>query len=87
MKQNTTYMTPATIHGIPCFVRAVHIYPYVPAYISGLPENCYPAEGGEVEWEAFDRKGYRAKWLEKLASKEDVRQIETTLLESACDYE
>ena len=23
--------------------------PYVPAYTSGLPEDCYPAEGGELE--------------------------------------
>jgi hypothetical protein len=23
--------------------------PYVPAFTSGLPEDCYPAEGGEIE--------------------------------------
>jgi len=23
--------------------------PYVPAFTSGLPEDCYPAEGGELE--------------------------------------
>ena len=27
--------------------------PYVPAKISGPPENCYPAEGGEVEIESI----------------------------------
>ena len=27
--------------------------PYVPARISGPPENCYPAEGGEVEIESI----------------------------------
>lgn len=27
--------------------------PYVPAKISGPPENCYPAEGGEVELESI----------------------------------
>src|SRR3989304_407600 len=25
------------------------VYPYVPAKISGPPENCYPAEGGNAE--------------------------------------
>lgn len=27
--------------------------PYVPAKISGPPEHCYPAEGGEVEIESI----------------------------------
>jgi hypothetical protein len=27
----------------------VQFSPYVPAFTSGLPEDCYPAEGGEIE--------------------------------------
>ena len=23
--------------------------PYIPAFTTGLPENCYPAEGGEIK--------------------------------------
>ena len=26
-----------------------HFSPYVPAFTSGKPEDCYPAEGGELE--------------------------------------
>jgi hypothetical protein len=26
-----------------------HFSPYVPAFTSGKPEDCYPAEGGEIE--------------------------------------
>ncbi len=26
-----------------------HFSPYVPAFTSGAPEDCYPAEGGELE--------------------------------------
>jgi len=34
-----------------------HVSPYVPAYTSGLPENCYPAEGGEAEIEVILHEG------------------------------
>jgi hypothetical protein len=27
----------------------VTVHPYVPARVSGPPEHCYPAEGGEIE--------------------------------------
>lgn len=30
------------------------VSPIVPAYTSGLPEDCYPAEGGEVEVNVCD---------------------------------
>jgi hypothetical protein len=28
--------------------------PYIPAYISGPPEDCYPEEGGEIEIESVE---------------------------------
>jgi hypothetical protein len=84
-KVNIDSMLVTTIKGIPCYVTATYISPYIPAYTSGAPENCYPAEGGEVEWEAYDRKGYRAKWLEKLATPEDCRRIEADLFELSRD--
>ena len=27
--------------------------PYVPAQVYGPPENCYPSEGPEFEWDEF----------------------------------
>ena len=32
--------------------------PYIPAKISGPPENCHPAEGGEVEIESIAIGGF-----------------------------
>lgn len=42
----------------------------------------HPAEGGEIEWEIYDRKGYRAKWLE---AKMDSR-AEDALYQELFDY-
>lgn len=38
-----------TSDGVCTFEVTGIVSPYVPAYLSGPPENCYPAEGGEVE--------------------------------------
>ena len=38
---------------------------YRPAKVDGPADYCYPAEGGEGEWEILDRKGRRAPWLER----------------------
>lgn len=54
-----------TVCGIPCIIGVTDYEEYVPAYISGAPENCYPADGGYGEYDILDRKGYRAKWLER----------------------
>ena len=52
------------ICGIPCIIRVIIHEPGRPAYVSGAPDQCYPPEGGVVEWEVLDRKGRRAEWLE-----------------------
>lgn len=53
------------VSGIPCFVCVTHYEPDVPANLSGHPDNWSPPEGGEIEFDLYDRKGYRAKWLEE----------------------
>lgn len=50
---------------IPCIVRVTYWEPYRPAFISGPPENCYPAEGGCGDWELLDMDGNPAPWLEE----------------------
>jgi hypothetical protein len=60
------------IAGIPCLIGVTDYEGYSPAYVSGPPENCYPSEGGTGDFEILDRRGYRAKWLErKLTAKEE----------------
>ena len=68
----------APVCGIPCTIRVLSWDAYIPAQISGPPDNCYPAEGGYGEWEIFDRRGRPAPWLEKKlhADKRELARIE-----------
>lgn len=67
------------ICGIPCVVRVTHWEKYVPAYTSGLPENCYPAEGGYGDYEILDRRGRPAKWLERKMTGADRDRLDETM--------
>jgi hypothetical protein len=51
--------------GIPCIIRVTAWDAYAPARVSGPPERCSPAEGGNGDWEILDRRGRPAPWLEK----------------------
>lgn len=79
-KSNTRYIAEieTTVCGIPCIIGVTDYEGYTPAYTSGAPENCYPAEGGYGEYDILDRKGYKAAWLERkiTASVEDDIQSE-----------
>ncbi len=57
--------------GIPCIVRVTYWEPYLPAKTYGPPENCYPAEGGEGDWEILDTRGRPAPWLERKMTDRD----------------
>lgn len=75
----THYITEidSTVAGIPCRIGVVDYEAYVPAYTSGPPEYCYPSEGGTADFHILDRKGYRAKWIErKLTSRmeDDIQE-------------
>lgn len=67
---------PTRVAGIPCLVNVLSVEPYRPAKLWGPPEDCYPAEGGECEWELLDRKGHHAPWLERKLTREDNLRIE-----------
>ncbi len=51
---------------IPCIVRVTAWEPYRSAFISGAPENCYPAEGGCGDWELLDIDGKPSSELDEL---------------------
>lgn len=60
--------------GIPCIIRVTSWDKYIPAYVSGPPEHCYPAEGGCGDWEVLDMRGRRAAWLERKLAQDDREQ-------------
>lgn len=53
------------VSGIPCIVCVTHYRPEIPAKMSGHPDSWEPPEAGEFEYEFYDRKGYRAVWLDE----------------------
>lgn len=62
-----------TLAGIPCTIRVLS-YHRVPAW-RGPPSTC-PSTADftgyeEVEWELLDRRGYRARWLDKKLTGEE----------------
>lgn len=67
--------------GIPCIVAVLCWEPYVPAKISGPPEDCYPEEGGCGEWELRDRRGRSAPWLERKLDDEERQRIDELVFE------
>jgi hypothetical protein len=70
-----------TVCGIPCIVRVTYWEPYVPARLSGHPDNWAPAEGGDGDWEILDLKGRPAAWLERKMTDEDRSAINQEVFE------
>lgn len=80
----------STISGIPCIIRVIHYDKYIPASVSGLPEESYPAEGGTSDWIVLDRRGHRARWLEKKLTRNDLDRIDEEVMdrmENLCEEE
>lgn len=70
-----------TVAGIPCLIGVTDYERYRPAFISGPPEDCYPAEGGYGEYDLLDRKGYRARWLERKITDRIDRELQDKIFE------
>lgn len=63
-----------TLLGMPCLCR-VDVEPkFYPGKYSGPWEDSYPDDSDPLEYTLFDRKGYRAGWLEKKSTPEQVEQ-------------
>jgi len=69
-----------TIAGIPCIIEA-EVESTVPAWLQGPSHHWHPSEGGGVEYKVLDRKGYRAKWLERKITP----KIHNEIIEAACE--
>ncbi len=80
----------STISGIPCIISVIHYDKYVPADVSGLPEESHPAEGGTSDWIVLDRLGGRARWLEQKLTTNDRERIDEEVMdhmENLCEEE
>lgn len=65
------------IQGIPCLVEVttfIHVKPW-----KGSPYTCPSSDDyygyTEIEYDVLDRKGYRAKWLERKMTDRDVERV------------
>jgi hypothetical protein len=63
------------VAGIPCICRVTNFTDVISANLDGDPDNWTPEEGGEFEYDILDKKGYKAKWLEKKLTKEDDERL------------
>lgn len=71
----------SNVAGIPCRIGVLDWEPFVPGRLQGLPENCYPDEGGCGEWVVLDRRGRPAEWLERKLTSADSARIDAELLD------
>jgi hypothetical protein len=70
------------IQGIPCQIEVTSFYvqPALGRYCDSR-DDCYGYE--DIEYEIFDRKGYRAKWLENKMNKADHKECIEKIKEAA----
>ena len=67
-------MLETRIAGIPCLVKVIHYYHQEPDY--GTWDSDMDFYGyTECDYEIYDRKGYRAKWLESKMTSADNDRI------------
>lgn len=78
-------MIEARIAGIPCLIDPTHVMVVEGSYSYNADSDMDYYGYTEIEFEVYDRKGYRAKWLERKMTNEDVREIEGLILESEGD--
>lgn len=71
----------ARVCGIPCIVEVLYYEPVRHGRFHGRPEDCYPDEGGESEWQLLDRRGRRAEWLERKMTDQDREKVEALIYE------
>ena len=73
-------MVEIKVFGIPAQAEITRYIPGLPGKYSGHPDTWHPPEGEELEYQLFDRKGYRARWLErKIAGTDEERELRNYL--------
>ena len=74
------------VKGIPCKVEMTAGYYQKPDYNTWASDWDYYGGWSDVEFEVYDRKGYKAKWLEKKMTAEDETRIINELTENAGEH-
>lgn len=70
------------ISGIPCQAEMTGGHYQKPDYTTWASDWDYYGGWVDLEFEIYDRKGYRAKWLENKMSEKDFARITAELLEN-----
>ena len=74
-------MIDTRISGIPCKAEMVGGYYQKPDYGTWASDVDYYGGWFDVEFEIYDRRGYRAKWLENKMTAKDEERIVNELIE------
>ena len=76
------------IQGIPCLVEVTtfnHVKPW-----KGSPHTCPSSDDyygyTEIEYDVLDRKGYRARWLERKMTEKDKEKVIEDIKEAYSEY-
>lgn len=65
----------------PCKIQVTHWEPYRPAFISGPPEDCTPAEGGYGDWEVLDMRERPAPQLAARMTEQERKRIDSMVFD------
>lgn len=77
-------MMESHVRGVPCLIDVTL------CNITEPNPNCTDSDwdyhgGVEIEFDVYDRKGYRAKWLEEKLAGDDIERIESEIVERGCE--
>lgn len=73
--------------GFPVLVNITHFQPGDPGYIGGLPENCWPPEAADVEFELTTLKGAPCPWIERKMTDAEWERLTNEAVSFCENYE
>ena len=73
------------VQGIPCGVVIIDCVVVAGSYSYNAPSDVDYHGYAEVEFELIDRKGYPAKWLEKMMTPADIERIDNEIIDHNTD--
>lgn len=69
------------IQGIPCLIDVTRCHVVKGSFNYNAPSDLDYYGYHEIEFEVLDRKGYKASWLERKMTEDDIEKIEAQILE------